>query len=122
MMNPRMAPLGTVSDRNKPCYFNGLQGLKFAQQHQDKQHDQNHAKKAHAGVAETIAIAAQTAGVAAQEDYNQDDDQYGAKRHGGLPRCGPTPGKTPRGPEQSILQAASSRSAEMDWLSFRGAR
>src|SRR5882672_5177419 len=112
MLNPRMARLGTVSARNKSCYFKDLRGLEFAQQHQDDQHDQNHAAEAHSGMAETIAIAAKTAGEPAQEENDQDDDEYRAQRHGSLLKARQAPGKTPRGPEQSTFRAASPRSAE----------
>src|SRR4051794_10594626 len=88
MMNPRMARVGTISVRNKPSYFKDLRGLKLAEQDQDDEHDQNHPAKAHSGMAKTIAIAAKTAGEAAEQENNQDDDEDGAKRHRGLPMGG----------------------------------
>src|ERR1700682_4199216 len=85
------------------CYFNGLSGLELAKQQQDEQHYQNNAEKAHSGVAHAIAVAAEPAAEATQQENNQDDDKYQSKRHGTLPNGRPANGHPPsRQPGQSI--------------------
>jgi len=72
----------------------------------------NHATEAHHGLAPAVAITAEPAGEAAEEEYDQvmtsivPSDMARSRR----PR---RPPKRPRGPDQSIFQAASPcRSAE----------
>src|SRR4029079_9823950 len=120
MLNPRMARFGPVSDRNKPCYFNGLPSLKFAEQQQDQQHDQDPPDQPHPGMAETIAIAAKTAGEAAQQENNQDDDQYRAKRHGGLLKAWPTSGENAPRPGAKHTPGREFSLRRKGDLSFRG--
>src|SRR3954470_8901866 len=56
--------------------------LQFAEQQQDEENDQNHATQPHAGMAHAVAVTAEPAGKAAEQEDNQDDDKYRSKRHG----------------------------------------
>src|SRR5882757_2811061 len=95
---------------NKASDFKYLCGLKLAEQHQDDQHDQNHPAKPHPGMAQAVAIAAEPAREAAQQEYDQDDDEYRSKRHGGLPerpraawRNAPRPGSKHNPGRESLV-------------------
>src|ERR1044072_2115388 len=83
MMNPRMA----AGNTNLIKFFQWLSGWNrsnLAQKQQDQEHDQNHPHEAHAGMAVPVAVAPETAGEAAEEQYDQDNDEYRSKRHGAL--------------------------------------
>src|SRR5437879_11896825 len=58
-------------------------------------------------MAQAVAIAAETAREAAQQEYNQDDDEYRSKRHGGLPERPRALRKTLPRADQSTIRAAS---------------
>src|SRR6266487_249293 len=66
--------------------FQRLERLELAKQQQDDQHHQNDAAKAHPGVAVAVAVTAEPATEAAQQEDNQDDDKYHSERHGILPK------------------------------------
>ena len=60
--------------------------LKFAEQQQDDQHDQNDAAKAHSRMAHAVAVAPEPAAEAAEQINDDEDDQYGSERHGSFPQ------------------------------------
>jgi hypothetical protein len=61
---------------DNPFNFSGLEVLKFPEQKQDQQHDQNHPAKAHSRVAEAITIAAEAAAPPAKQIEDHDNDKY----------------------------------------------
>src|SRR4249919_2227466 len=73
-------------------------------------------------MAEAIAIAAETARKAAEQENDQDDDEYRPKRHGTLPGSSRAPAETPRGPELSIFRPASPLSIRRKLRRHSGAR
>src|SRR5829696_6186752 len=83
MMNPRMA----AGNKNLIKFFQRLSGSNLAEQQQNQQDDQNHAREAHGGMPAAVAIAAEPAGEAAEEKYDQNNDEYRSKRHGALPQA-----------------------------------
>src|SRR5215210_5903693 len=55
--------------------------LNFTEQQEHEQHHQNDAPDAHAGVTQTIPVAAETATKAAQQVNDHENDQYQSERH-----------------------------------------
>src|SRR4029450_11322549 len=98
MMNPRMA----AGNKNLIKFFQWLSGSNLAEQQQDQEHDQNHPDQSHAGMAMSVAITPDAAGEAAEEEDDQDNDEYRAKRHDALPPQRPRgrPPKRSRNPDQ----------------------
>src|SRR5260370_29490437 len=81
-----MNPGAAGPDPELVLYFQCLVGSELAEQQQNEQHDQNEAAKAHPGMAHAIAIAAEPAAEAAQQQNDHDDDEYRSKRHRILPK------------------------------------
>src|SRR4029450_10055205 len=82
MMNPRMA----AGNKNLIKFFQWLSGSNLAEQQQDQEYDQNHPDQSHAGMAMSVAITPDAAGEAAEQDDDQEDADYGPKRHAPAPR------------------------------------
>src|SRR5215216_746416 len=100
MMNPRMA----AGNKNLIKFFQRLSGSNLAQQQQNQEYDQNHAGEAHGGMPAAVAIAAEPAGEAAEEKYDQNNDEYRSKRHGALPKA---PAEVPKNAPATRIKAYS---------------
>src|SRR5258708_38942810 len=59
-------------------------------------------------MAPAVAIAAEPAGEAAEEEYDQDNDEYRSKRHGALPEGPRAPPKTPPRPRSKHIPGRES--------------
>jgi hypothetical protein len=55
---------------------------KPARQNQDEEDDQNYAKNTDAPMTETVAITAESAAEATEQENDKQNDEYGSKRHG----------------------------------------